>query len=256
VRQYLFRRLSAFLTAFLTSCLLPLVAHSAEVTVAVAANFTAPIKVIAQDFEKETGHKVNLAFGATGQLYAQIKNGAPFSLLLSADNKTPERIEMERLGVAGTRFTYATGMLVLWSTKTDLVDGRGEILKSGEFEKIAIANPKLAPYGAAAMEVVEKMGLTAAITPKIVEGANISQTFQFVSSGNAALGFVALSQVFENGRIKEGSGWVVPSKMHKPIQQDAILLNASQGNPAALALMQYLRSDKAKAVIRSFGYEF
>jgi molybdate transport system substrate-binding protein len=255
VRKFPFRRIGAFLTSLLTACLLPRVAHAAEVIVAVAANFTAPMKVIAQSFERETGHKAVLVFGATGQLYAQIKNGAPFSILLSADDKTPERIEMERLGVASTRFTYATGKLVLWSTKADLVDGRGEILKSGEFEKIAIANPKLAPYGAAAMEVVQRLGLTAAVTPKIVEGANISQTLQFVSSGNAPLGFVALSQVFEGVRIKEGSGWIVPSNMHKPIKQDVILLHSGKNNAAAQALMQYLRSDKAKAVIRSFGYE-
>lgn len=239
----------------LAVCFLPLGVHAAEVSVAVAANFTAPMKMIAQDFEKNTGHKAVLAFGATGQFYAQIRNGAPFALLLAADDQTPARIEKEGLGVAGTRFTYATGRLVLWSRNPGLVDGRGDILKSGKFDRIAIANPKLAPYGAAAIEVLEHMSLTAAITPKIVEGANIAQTFQFVSSGNATLGFIALSQVFEGGRIKEGSGWVVPSSMHKPIQQDAIVLNSGKENPAAQALMHYLRSDQAKAVIRSFGYQ-
>jgi molybdate transport system substrate-binding protein len=255
MRKFPFRRLSAFLTSLLTACLLPRVVHAAEVTVAVAANFTAPMKVIAQSFERETGHKAVLAFGATGQLYAQIKNGAPFDMLLAADDKTPARIDRGGLGVAGTQFTYATGKLVLWSKKAGLVDDQGEILKSGRFNKIAMANSKLAPYGVAAMEVLQRLGLTAAITPKIVEGANISQTFQFVSSGNAPLGFVALSQVFEGGRIKEGSGWIVPSNMHKPIEQDVILLHSGKNNAAAQALMQYLRSDKAKAVIRSFGYE-
>ena len=243
------------LMSLLAACLVPLAAQAAEVSVAVAANFTAPMKVIAQDFERETGHKATLAFGATGQFYAQIKNGAPFAILLAADDATPAKIESEGFGVAGTRFTYATGKLVLWSKRANLVDNRGDILRSGKFDKIAIANPKLAPYGAATMEVVEKMGLTSAITPKIVEGSNIGQTFQFVSSENASIGFVALSQVFEGGRIKEGSGWIVPSNMHKPIQQDAIVLNAGKNNAAAQALMQYLRSDKAKAVIRSFGYE-
>lgn len=241
--------------SLLVVCFLPLVAQAAEVSVAVAANFTAPMKVIAQDFEKDTGHKATLAFGATGQFYAQIRNGAPFAILLAADDATPAKLEIEGLGVAGTRFTYATGKLALWSKKADLVDNRGDILRSGKFDKIAIANPKLAPYGAAAIEVVERMGLTAAITPKIVEGSNIGQTFQFVSSENAPLGFVALSQVFEGGRIKEGSGWIVPSNMYKPIKQEAIVLNAGKDNSAAQALMQYLRSEKAKAVIRSSGYE-
>ena len=243
------------LLSLLAVCFLPLSSYAREVTVAVAANFTAPMKVIAQDFETETGHRAVLAFGATGQLYAQIKNGAPFQILLAADDKIPAKLEREGLGLAGTRFTYATGKLVLWSKKAGLVDDQGEPLKSGKFNKIAVANPKLAPYGAAAMEVVERMGLTAAITPKIVQGANISQVFQFVSSGNAPLGFVALSQVFEGGKIKEGSGWIVPSNMHKPIKQDVILLRSGKDNAAAQALMQYLRSDKAKAVIRSFGYE-
>lgn len=246
-----FRRLMSLLAV----CFLPLAAQAAEVSVAVAANFTAPMKVIAQDFEKDTGHKTALAFGATGQFYAQIKNGAPFAILLAADDATPAKLESEGFGLAGTRFTYATGKLVLWSKKADVVDNRGDILRSGKFDKIAIANPKLAPYGAAAMEVVERMGLTAAITPKIVEGSNIGQTFQFVSSENATFGFVALSQVFEGGKIKEGSGWIVPSNMHKPIKQDAIVLNAGKDNAAAQALMQYLRSEKAKTVIRSFGYE-
>ena len=243
------------LVLLLAVCFLPLSSYAREVTVAVAANFTAPMKVIAQDFEKETGHRAVLAFGATGQLYAQIKNGAPFQLLLAADDKIPAKLEREGLGLAGTRFTYATGKLVLWSKNASLVDNRGEILRSGNFNQIALANPKLAPYGAAAMEVVERMGLTAAITPKIVQGANISQVFQFVSSENATLGFVALSQVFEGGKIKEGSGWIVPSNMHKPIKQDVILLRSGKDNAAAQALMQYLRSNKAKAVIRSFGYE-
>lgn len=237
------------------ACGLSLGVYAAEVSVAVAANFTAPMKIIVQDFEKETGHKATLSFGATGQFYAQIKNGAPFAILLAADDGTPARIEKERLGIAGTRFTYATGRLVLWSKRPGLVDDKGEILKSGGFDRIAIANPKLAPYGAAALEVIEKMGLTAAIRPKIVEGSNIGQTFQFVASENAPLGFVALSQVFENGGIKVGSGWIVPATMHKPLQQDAILLNFGKGNAAADALMTYLRDDKARAVIRAFGYE-
>jgi molybdate transport system substrate-binding protein len=226
-----------------------------EVSVAVASNFTAPMKVIAQAFERDTGHKAILSFGATGQFYAQIKNGAPFAVLLAADDETPARLEREGVAVTGTRFTYAIGKLVLWSKKADLVDDKGEILKTGKFDKLALANPKLAPYGAAAMQVLEKLSLTKQLGPKLVEASNIGQTFQFVSSGNAALGFVALSQVFENGKLKEGSGWVIPSNLYSPIKQDAVLLTSGKANLAAQALLQYLRSDKAKAIIVSFGYD-
>ena len=231
------------------------VAHAGEVTVAVAANFTAPMKLIAQQFERDTGHKANLAFGATGQLYAQIKNGAPFGILLSADTSTPEKLEAEGAGVKGSRFTYAVGKLVLWSKKPGLVDAQGAVLKTGPFDQLAVANPKLAPYGAAAMQVIDQLGLRAALTPKLVEGANIGQAHQFVSTGNAVLGFVALSQVSVNGKVAEGSAWVVPSSFYSPILQDAVLLDVAKANPAALALMQYLRGDQAKALIRSFGYD-
>jgi molybdate transport system substrate-binding protein len=234
---------------------LPMMTMAGEVSVAVASNFTAPMKVIAQAFERDTGHKAILSFGATGQFYAQIKNGAPFAVLLAADDETPARLEREGVAVTGTRFTYAIGKLVLWSKKADLVDDKGEILKTGKFDKLALANPKLAPYGAAAMQVLEKLSLTKQLGPKLVEASNIGQTFQFVSSGNAALGFVALSQVFENGKLKEGSGWVIPSNLYSPIKQDAVLLTSGKANLAAQALLQYLRSDKAKAIIVSFGYD-
>ena len=232
-----------------------MVTMAGEVSVAVASNFTAPMKAIAQAFERDTGHKAILSFGATGQFYAQIKNGAPFAVLLAADDETPARLEREGVAVPGTRFTYATGKIVLWSKKADLVDTNGEILKTGKFDKLALANPKLAPYGAAAMQVLEKLNLTKQLGPKLVEASNIGQTFQFVSSGNAALGFVARSQVFENGKLKEGSGWVVPSNLYSPIKQDAVLLTSGKANVAAQALLQYLRSDKAKAIIVSFGYD-
>lgn len=234
---------------------LPLVTMAAEVSVAVASNFTAPMKIIAQAFERDTGHKVILSFGATGQFYAQIKNGAPFAVLLAADDETPARLEREGFAAPGTRFTYATGKIVLWSKQADLVDANGEILKTGKFDRLALANPKLAPYGAAVMQILEKMNLTKQLGPKLVEASNIGQTFQFVSSGNAVLGFVALSQVFENGKLKEGSGWVVPSNLYSPIKQDAVLLTSGKANVAARALLQYLRSDKAKAIIVSFGYD-
>ena len=231
------------------------VAMAAEVSVAVAANFTAPMQKIAQMFEQDTGHKAVLSFGSTGNLYAQIKNGAPFQILLAADDETPARIEKENLGVANSRFTYATGKLVLWSKQAGFVDDRGDVLRNGKFERIAVANPKLAPYGAAAMETLTKLGLLDSVKPKFVQGENISQTYQFIASENAQLGFVALSQVYADGRLKDGSAWIVPADMHQPIKQDAVLLTVGKDNAAATALLGYLRSDKIKTVIRSFGYD-
>jgi molybdate transport system substrate-binding protein len=225
-----------------------------EVSVAVAANFTAPMQKIAADFEKDTGHKVVSAFGATGKFYAQIKNGAPFELLLAADDETPAKLVKENAAVAGSQFSYAVGKLVLWSAKPAIVDGAGEVLKNAGFDHMAIANPKLAPYGAAAVEVMKALGVNDSLQPKIVTGESIAQTYQFISSGNALLGFVALSQVLKDGKI-EGSSWVIPAKLYTSIRQDAVVLDKGKGKPAAEALMKYLKSDKAKAVITSFGYE-
>ncbi len=236
--------------------LIGLQAHAGEVAVAVAANFTAPMQKIAAAFEKDTGHKAVLSFGATGKFYAQIANGAPFGILLAADDTTPEKIAKEGLGMGATRFTYAIGQLVLWSKQPGYVDAEGKVLQKTDWQHIAIANPKLAPYGLAAMQALDKLGLTAQVHPRIVQGENIGQTYQFAASGNAQLGFVALSQVTENGKLREGSAWVVPASLHEPIRQDAIVLQPAQGNPAAAALMQYLRSDKARAVIQSYGYSF
>lgn len=232
-----------------------LAVHAAEVQVAVAANFAGPMKALAADFEKATGHKAVLASGATGKFYAQIQSGAPFDVFLAADDETPARLDKEGATVPGNRFTYATGKLVLWSAKPDLVDAKGEVLKSGQFAHIALAAPKLAPYGAAAVEAMTRLGVFARLEPKFVQGESIGQTFGFVSSGNAELGFVALSQVWENGKLKSGSAWIVPAELHSPIRQDAVLLNRGKDNAAAVALMAFLKSDAAKAVIRSFGYE-
>jgi molybdate transport system substrate-binding protein len=229
-------------------------AHADEVNVAVAANFTAPMNTIAAEFAKDTGHQAKLAFGSTGKFYAQIKNGAPFQILLSADDETPAKLEQEGLGVSGSRYTYAVGTLVLWSAKPGLVDANGEVLKTGQFHKLALANPKLAPYGKAAVEVLTGMGLANAVTPKFVQGENIAQTYQFVMTGNAELGFVALSQVMKDGRIIGGSAWIVPGKLHTQIRQDAVILSSGKGNAAAEALMKYLKGDKAKAIIKSYGY--
>lgn len=230
------------------------IAQAADVQVAVAANFTAPMQRIAAAFERDTGHKAVLAFGATGKFYTQIRNGAPFEVLLAADDETPARLEQEGMAAPGTRFTYAIGRLVLWSARNGMVDARGDVLKSSAVRHIAIANPKTAPYGRAAVEVLDRLGLHAAVRGKLVQGENIAQTHQFAATGNAQLGFVALSQVVKDGRIATGSGWIVPAALHGPIRQDAVVLAKGRANPAARALADYLKSDKAKAIIQSFGY--
>lgn len=238
----------------LLACTAPALAD--EIQVAVAANFTAPMQQIAAAFQEETGHVVKASFGATGKFYSQIKNGAPFEVLLAADDKTPTKLVEEGAAVKDSQFTYAIGTLVLWSAKPDFVDDAGQVLKTGDFNKVAIANPKLAPYGVASIETLTALGLLDAIEPKFVMGQSISQTFQFVDTGNAELGFVALSQVMEDGKIKKGSAWVVPGKFHEPIRQDAVILNNGKDKPAAAALMDFLKGEKAQAVITSFGYEF
>jgi len=230
-------------------------AHAGEVQVAVAANFAGPMEKLAEQFQKDTGHKAVVASGATGKFYAQIRNGAPFEVLLSADDETPARLEAEGQVVAKSRFTYAVGRLVLWSAKANYVDATGAVLKTGDFTHLAIANPKTAPYGAAAVAVIDKLGLTARLQPRLVQGENIAQAFQFASTGNAELGFVAQAQVWRDGKFTAGSGWIVPATMHAPIRQDAALLTRGAKNPAAQALLDYLRTDKAKALIRAYGYE-
>jgi len=229
--------------------------HAGEVQVAVAANFAGPMEKLAEQFQKDTGHKAVLANGATGKFYAQIRNGAPFEVLLSADDETPARLEAEGQVVAKSRFTYAVGRLVLWSAKANYVDAAGAVLKTGDFTHLAIANPKTAPYGAAAVAVINKLGLTARLQPRLVQGENIAQAFQFASTGNAELGFVAQAQVWRDGKFTAGSGWIVPASMHAPIRQDAALLTRGAKNPAAQALLDYLRTDRAKALIRAYGYE-
>jgi len=230
------------------------VASAGEASAAVASNFTKPMREIAAGFERKTGHKVVLSFGSTGKLYAQIHNGAPFDLFLAADNQAPARLESEGHGVAGSRFTYAIGRLVLWSARPGYVDQNGEVLQKGDFRHIAIANPKTAPYGAAARQVLEKMGLWAGIRPHIVQGENIAQTYQFIASGNAELGFIALSQIRDAGRA-EGSRWDLPRELHDPIEQDVVLLQRGRDNPAARELLAYLQSDEARAIIASYGYD-
>lgn len=226
-----------------------------EVPVAVAANFTAPMRKIAVEFERDTGHKLLLSFGSTGMLYAQIKAGAPFEVLLAADDDTPARLEKDGDGVAGSRYTYAIGKLVLWSGRKGYVDDQGEVLNKGTFRHLSLANPGLAPYGTAAVETLKALGLLAAMRPRLVTAENVGQAYQYVASGNAELGFVALSQVYRDGGIAEGSAWIVPRKYYQPIRQDALLLTRGKGRAGAAALLKYLHDDKAQAVMRGFGYD-
>lgn len=243
------RLLFALTAAFIAT------AQADEVQVAVAANFTAPMQQIAAQFEKDTGHKAALSFGGTGKFYAQIVNGAPFEILVAADDETPARLEKEGQGVAGTRFTYGIGKLVLWSTNPDLVDAKGEVLKTANLKHLALANPKTAPYGTAAIETMTRLGLLPSLQGRFVQGENIAQTYQFILSGNAELGFVALSQVFKDGKITSGSAWIVPASLYEPIRQDAVLLAKGKDKPAATALLIYLKGEKARSIIKSFGYE-
>lgn len=229
-------------------------ARADEIPVAVAANFTAPFNKIAAEFEKESGHKLVTSFGSTGKFYAQIKNGAPFEVLLAADDETPAKLVKENAAVAGSPFSYAIGKLVLWSAKPGVVDDKGAVLKGGSFDRIAVADPKLAPYGAAGVEVMKKLGVYDALTPKLVTGETIAQAYQFVASGNAQLGFVALSQVFKDGQIA-GSSWIVPPELYTTIRQDAVLLSPGKDKAGPAALLKYLQGAKAQAVIKAYGYD-
>jgi molybdate transport system substrate-binding protein len=228
-------------------------AHEAQV--AVAANFAAPAKLLAEKFSQATPHKLSISVGSTGKFYAQISNGAPFDVFLSADDETPLRMEQEKLAIAGTRFTYAIGKLVLWSPAANVVDGNGDVLRKGSFKRLAIANPKLAPYGAAAQQTLEKMGIWSALQDKLVLGENIAQALQFVASGNAELGFVAFSQIRDGGKTPAGSHWLAPQGFYDPIRQDAVLLARGGANPAARMFLDFLRSPPAREVIRAYGYD-
>lgn len=233
---------------------LALPAGAGQVQVAAAANLAPAMQKIAAGFERATGHTAVVALGSTGKFYAQVRSGAPFEVLLAADDETPLRLEREGHGVAGTRFTYATGRLLLWSSDPAAVDAGGGVLRQRPRTRLALADPRVAPYGAAALQVLAKLGVLAPWQPHLVQGESIGQAFQFVASGNAGLGFVALSQVMVDGRLTRGSGWLVPAQLHEPLRQDAILLKPGQANPAAAALLQYLRGDAARAVLRGSGY--
>jgi molybdate transport system substrate-binding protein len=227
-------------------------ARAADTQVAVAANFTEPAKAIAAAFKAATGHTATLSFGSSGQFYAQMAHGAPFEVFLSADAERPQAAEHDGLGVPGTRFTYAVGRLVLYSKTPGLVDGAGAVLRTGKFNKLSIADPAAAPYGTAAVQTMQRLGVYDAVRPKIVTGNSIGQAYQFVDTGAAELGFVALSQVIN---APGGSRWMVPEADHAPIDQQAILLATGQNNPAAKAFLAFLKGPQAVAIIKKYGYE-
>lgn len=241
--------------ALLLLGLMSVEARAGEVRVAVASNFAAPMERIAVLFQQQSGHTLKISPGASGKFYAQIASGAPFDVFLSADDTNPQRLEREGLAVGGSSFVYALGKLVLWSAQPGLVDAKGAVLGKANFNKLAYADPKLAPYGLAARETLEKLGLWNSVQGKLVTGENITQTYQFAATGNAELGFVALSQVYKDGKVTEGSSWLVPSNLYSPIKQSAVQLSAAKDPAAAKAFLTFLKSKKAAEIIRSFGYE-
>lgn len=222
-----------------------------ELHVAVAANFASTMQIIASTFESRTGHKLKISSGSSGKLYAQIRHGAPFDLFFAADTLRPELLEQQQLAIAGSRFTYAIGQLVLWSREPDLIDSQGEVLGTRRFRHLAIANPKLAPYGAAARSVLEHKGMWQPLQGRLVRGESITQTFQFVQTGNAELGFIALSQLGINPATISGSYWLIPSQLYPPIEQQVVVLRDSI---ASREFIQFFRSDEIRSLIRSHGY--
>lgn len=229
-------------------------ARSLEVRAAVATNFTAAMNELSRAFNAATGHRVVASFGASGQLFAQITNGAPFDLLLGADNLYTGQLIDKGLGVADSRFIYAQGKLALWSSSPGYVDAGGKVLRDAKFEKIAVANPRLAPYGRAAEQTLQALGLLEKLQPRFITGENISQTQQFVASGSVPLGFVALAQVLALPEAQRGSYWLVPADLYQPLDQEAVLLKSAEQNAGARAFLAYLKTPAAQEIIRKFGY--
>ena len=240
------------LFVFVTTAVAP--AFAEQVLVAVAANFLPPFREIAIEFETATGHNVRVATGSSGNFYSQIKNGAPFDVFFSADMERPKLLEDAGLGIKDSRFTYAIGRLVLWSPNPDLIKGQ-ETLGLQQYKRLAIANPKTAPYGVAAMQAMQQLDLWENLQPQIVMGESLGQTMGFIESGNAQLGFVALSQILDPKFNVQGSRWDVPAHLHEPIKQDGILLTKAKDNAAAKALMEFIGSPHAKKIIERYGYE-
>lgn len=243
-------------TAVLLLCgLMSSPVRAGEVSVAVAANFAAPMEKITSLFEKESGHTVNATLGASGKLYAQIKAGARFGVFLSADEEMPRRLLQEGLAVTGSRFVYTTGRLVLWSVLPDLVDDKGAVLNKGNFNKLAYADPLYSPYGVAAKETLGKLTMWNAMQKKLKKVESVTDAYQLAAAENADLAFIALAQIMRDGKVGQGSWWLVPSELHKPIRQSAVELSVAKDQVAAQAFLEFLKSEKARAVMRSFGYE-
>lgn len=248
-------RISGLCMAALLLGLVSFSAFAGEVSLAVASNFAAPMERIVALFKQESGHTLKVSLGSSGKFYSQIAGGAPFDVFLAADEAIPQRLEQEGLAIGGTRFVYAQGRLVLWSAQPGFVDSQGAVLRKGGYNKLSIAEPKLAPYGMAAQETLEKMGLWNAVQSKLVQGENITQSYQFAATGNAELGFIALSQITKYGKVTGGSWWLVPHDLYNPIRQGAVLLSCAKDKATAQAFLAFLKSEKAMAIIRSFGYE-
>lgn len=253
----MFKNSSLRLGLALLLLLLSSSSFAATTLVAVAANFTKPMTEIAAEFEKATGYGAKLSFGSTGKFVSQLENGGPFEVLLAADETGPQKLVQDGYAVAGSQFVYALGKLVLWSATPGYVDDQGKILSTGGFKHLALADPKLAPYGAAALEVLKNKGLLEKLQALMVQGENIAQTYQFISTANAELGFVALAQVIDinSGKIGSGSGWIIPGSDYAPIRQSAVLLKNGAENPAAQALLDYLKTAPALAIIKKYGYD-
>lgn len=224
-----------------------------EINVAVASNFNAPMKMLVKEFESLSKHQVKLSFGSSGKIFAQIRHGAPFHVFFSADQTKPIALENAKLVKPGSRFTYATGALALWSSREGFLEEPQARLQTGDFNRLALANPKLAPYGTAAVQVLESFQAREITQKKWIQGENIAQTFQFVASGNADLGFVAVSQILQN-QGAGGSHWIIPTAFYEPIRQDAVILKNAETNQAAIAFVEFIKQAKAQQIIESFGY--
>jgi molybdate transport system substrate-binding protein len=244
---------SALLSTFLGATLFSHSLTADEVKIAVAANFTDVTRIIARLFEKETGHTTKVSYGSTGKLYSQIEHGAPYELFLAADTARPIKAENEGLAVTGSHFVYAKGKLALWSIDPDAFESGETYLKQANLKHLALANPKTAPYGQAALEVMQNIGSLAELESKLVKGDSISQTFQFVATGNANAGFVALSQI-KAWKGEAGSLWEIPQAYYAPIDQAAVMLKKGASNPAATAFLEFLKGKTARGVITEFGY--
>ncbi|MCG8312136.1 MAG: molybdate ABC transporter substrate-binding protein [Pseudomonadales bacterium] len=229
-------------------------AHAEDIKIAVASNFTFAMKALVNQFETETEHRVIVSYGSSGKIFAQIQHGAPFQAFFSADQAKPVALEKSGYAVSGSRFTYATGALALWSRSENLVDQHLTVLHNGNFNKLALANPKLAPYGLAAMEVLQHLGLVDSTRSKWVKGENISQTYQFVATGNAEVGFIALSQLRAKNNNLKGSYYIVPSELYSAIHQDAVLLQNGKDSKAVADFLSFIKSNQANKIIQSYGY--